>query len=103
MNELSRNLCGWFWQQSDPAPKDGTHILVCYGTFSNGWGFDQSPPQVVHYYPDPDEPGFYPSHGIVQDSYNDRPVNFTWWSYLGPEPVRPVSIHKPMIVPIGNG
>ena len=74
------------WCPAETAPRDGTHILVCSGPYSASWGFDQAPPMVVHYFSDPKEPGFYPSHGIVQDSYNDAPVKFTHWRRLGEPP-----------------
>lgn len=74
------------WQTADSAPKDGTHILVCEGPYSEHVGFNQRPPCVVHYFNDPDVPGFYLSRGIVQDSYNDKPQSFSHWSPLGHEP-----------------
>jgi hypothetical protein len=74
------------WHDAAAAPHDGTHILVCKGPYGQHWGFNQSPPCVVHYFPDPDAPGFYLSGGIVQDSYNDKPVEFTHWRHLGEPP-----------------
>ena len=74
------------WQAANTAPKDGTHILVALGPYSIHWGFNQSPPAVVHYCAGPESPGFYLSNGIVQDSYNDRPFNFTHWRPLGETP-----------------
>lgn len=78
------------WQSIETIPdeikKNGTHILVALGPYDKYWTFDQRPPIVVHYFPDPDEPGFYPSFGIVQDSYNDKPVTFTHWM---PIPIPP--------------
>ena len=74
------------WQPADTAPKDGTHILVCEGPYTETWGFAQLPPAVVHYWSNPGEEGFYLSRGLVEDSYNDGPVFFTHWSPLGHEP-----------------
>lgn len=74
------------WRHSDSAPKDGTHILVCTGPYDENWGFNQSPPVVVHYWGNPGEEGFYPSSGIVEGSYNDEPVKFTRWRSLGSTP-----------------
>lgn len=74
------------WETKDSAPKDGTHILVCFGFYSEQRTFAQSPPMVVHYWGNPGEEGFYLSTGIVQDSYNDKPVVFTHWRALGDEP-----------------
>ena len=74
------------WRTAETAPLDGTHIIVCRGPFSEHWGFNQSPPCVVHFFPDADEPGFYLSHGIVAGSYNDQPILFTHWRPLGEPP-----------------
>ncbi len=70
------------WQLAESAPKDGEHILVCEGPYTERWGFAQRPPVVVHFHED----GFYLSQGIVEGSYNDQPVTFTHWSPLGHEP-----------------
>ena len=70
-----------------PAPRDGSHILVCCGPFSKNWTFAQRPPCVVHWWDNPGEEGFYLSHGLVENSYNDVPVEFTHWQLLhGTEP-----------------
>ena len=74
------------WRPAETAPKCGVHILVCHGPYDGYVGFNQKPPQVVHYFNDPHQPGFYMSSGLVADSYNDNPVDFTHWKYLGDEP-----------------
>ena len=76
------------WRDAESAPKDGTHILVCCGIYDEHWTFDQQPPQVVHYFPDPDEPGFYLSSGLVENSYNDHPVAVRRWMPLPFPPVK---------------
>ena len=74
------------WKAASSAPKDVTHILVARGPYSKHWGFNQSPPVVVHYWSNPGEEGFYLSRGIVEGSYNDEPVQFDWWCALGEPP-----------------
>jgi hypothetical protein len=71
---------GWF--PIETAPIDGTHILACLGPYGDHVGFNQRPPVVVHYFADPEKPGFYQSSGIVQDSYNDLPYQLTHWMPL---------------------
>lgn len=74
------------WRDSASAPKDGSHILVCRGTYSQHWTFDHSPPAVVHYWQNPGEEGFYLSHGLVEGTYNYVPFTFTHWRPLGTPP-----------------
>ncbi len=74
------------WKPADTAPKDGSHILVAFGPYSKHWTFDQRPPCVVHYWRDADGEGFYLSCGIVEGSYNDKPIQFTEWCDLGAPP-----------------
>lgn len=87
------------WQLAETAPRDGTHILVCHGPFSERWGFMQSPPAVVHYWSNPGEEGFYLSRGLVDGSYNDSPVEFTYWSSLGHEPRQAPAHTSPVEAP----
>lgn len=75
------------WRPASSAPKDGTHIQVCAGPYSAHWGFNQSPPAVVHYWSNPGEEGFYLSHGLVEGSYNDKPFRFDRWRALGAPPI----------------
>lgn len=82
----SKFALGLSWKTAATAPRDGTHILVCEGPYGSLTTFDQRPPVICHYFPDPDEPGFYQSSGIVQDSYNDHPIQFTHWRPLGDPP-----------------
>lgn len=72
------------WQPIETAPKDGTHILVCLGPY-DFHNFNSRPPMVVHWWGYEGESGFYLSTGIVQDSYNDQPIEFTHWMPL-PDP-----------------
>lgn len=72
------------WQpDADTAPKDGTHVLACYGPYGPHWGFDQRPPAVVHYWNNPGEEGFYLSSGGNPD---EEPFLFTHWKLLGDPP-----------------
>lgn len=74
----------WDWQDAASAPKDGSHVLVCRGPYSEHWGFSQSPPAVVHWWGNPGEEGFYLSHGLTSET--DQPFEFTHWKPLGFEP-----------------
>lgn len=74
------------WGTMESAPKDGTHILVCRGSYNEYWTFNQSPPAVVHYWSHPaaNEDGFYFSSGGTDD---DLPFEFTHWRPLPAPPV----------------
>lgn len=72
------------WQPIETAPTDGSHFLIALGgTF--GYLDGKALPSmqaVVHYFLDPDEPGFYLSSGLVSGSYNDHPQKGTHWKPL---------------------
>ena len=73
------------WQPIETAPKTGEHILVA--DFSRkGFGFcggkEQSWQDVVHYWSNPGEEGFYMSNGP-----EDPPV--TWATHWMPLPEPP--------------
>jgi hypothetical protein len=80
------------WRPASEAPRNGTHILVCRGPYGPNWSFDQEPPCVVHWWGNPGEEGFYLSHGLVENSYNDAPIDFAHWLPLsGTEPWKDVA------------
>lgn len=72
------------WNPIETAPKDGTHILACIGPFNAHRLFEQCPPTVVHYFPDPDAPGFYTS---VNELAPEHPYKATHWMPLPAEPL----------------
>lgn len=76
--DQSRALC---WQRIEYAPKTGEHILV--RNENAGWGIcggkRQMAHAVVHWFNDPEEPGFYLSLGGSED---DHPFQATHWRPL---------------------
>lgn len=74
------------WQPIETAPKNGTHILACISDRPFGWrDLKALPPiqTVVHWYDDPDEPGFYTS---VNEIAPDNPFSATHWRPLPAPP-----------------
>ena len=77
------------WQPIETAPRDGSHFIAANLTPGHiGFGYfeDKTIPfcDVVHYWPNEGEEGFYPSNGP------DEPYTFlTHWKPLGANPVQP--------------
>jgi hypothetical protein len=72
-----------YWQPIGSAPKDGTHILACRLLPGIRVTNLTHPPTVVHWFDDPDEPGFYTS---VNETAPEHPYNPTHWRHLPPLP-----------------
>jgi hypothetical protein len=66
-------------QTIDTAPKDGTHILAWRRPIGIRVTDNTHPPTVVHWFDDPDEPGFYTS---VNELAPEHPFNPTHWMPL---------------------
>jgi len=71
------------WRPIETAPKDGTHILACRIPIGIRVTIQTSPPTVVHWFDDPEDPGFYTS---VNERAPERPFNPTHWQPLDPLP-----------------
>lgn len=69
-------------QTIETAPKDGTHILAWRVPVGIRVTNNTNPPAVVHWFDDPDEPGFYTS---VNERAPEHPFNPTHWERL-PDP-----------------
>ena len=80
------------WQPMESAPKDGTHILVCFGDrpYDEHWTFAQSPPTVAHWFGPPDLPGIRAGgwYLSVQQHEGER-VHPSQWLPLPPLPTKP--------------
>ena len=72
-------------QTIETAPKDGTHILAWRVPVGIRVTNNTNPPTVVHWFDDPDEPGFYTS---VNERAPEHPFNPTHWERL-PDPPLP--------------
>lgn len=67
------------WQPIETAPKDGTHILAFRCPIGIRFTNLTNPPTVVHWFDDPDEPGFYTS---VNELEPQTPFRATHWQSL---------------------
>ena len=76
------------WQPINTAPKDGTHVLAYRAPLGIRTTNMTNPPTVVHWFDDPETPGFYTS---VNELAPERPFNPTHWMLL-PDPPQPVDI-----------
>lgn len=70
-------------QPIETAPKDGTHILAWRVPIGIRVTNLTNPPTVVHWFDDPDDPGFYTS---VNERAPDYPFKATHWMPLPPGP-----------------
>jgi hypothetical protein len=66
-------------QAIDTAPKDGSHILAWRIPIGIRVTNNTHPPTVVHWFNDPEEPGFYTS---VNERAPEHPFEATHWSPL---------------------
>lgn len=66
-------------QPIETAPKDGTHILAWRTPIGIRTTNNTHPPTVVHWFDDPDEPGFYTS---VNERAPEHPFEATHWMPL---------------------
>lgn len=71
------------WCLIDSAPRDGTHILAFRALPGIRYTNLTNPPTVVHWFDDPDEPGFYTS---VNEIAPESPFYPTHWMPLPEQP-----------------
>lgn len=71
------------WQPIKSAPKDGTHILAYRKLYGIRCTNMTNPPTVVHWFDDPDEPGFYTS---INELAPEHPFKATHWQPLPAAP-----------------
>lgn len=75
------------WHPIETAPRDGTHILAFRLPIGIRFTNLTNPPTVVHWFNDPEEPGFYTS---VNELAPEHPFGATHWMPL-PAPPGPVA------------
>lgn len=76
------------WRPIETAPKDGTHVLVCFDEPKYGpyWTFQQRPPTVAHWFGPADLPGLRSGGWYLSVHQNDAERIYpTHWMPL-PEP-----------------
>ena len=71
------------WQRIETAPRDGTHVLAYRVPPGIRFTSLTNPPTVVHWFDDPEEPGFYTS---VNELAPEHPFNPTHWMPLPAPP-----------------
>lgn len=76
------------WHDIATAPRDGTHILVCFDKppYGEHWTFQQSPPTVAHWFGPPDLPGLRAGGWYLSVHHSDSErIQPTHWRLL-PDP-----------------
>lgn len=71
------------WQPIETAPRDGSHILAYRLPIGIRFTNNTNPPTVVHWFDDPEQPGFYTS---VNERAPEYPFNPTHWKPLDAPP-----------------
>lgn len=72
------------WRPIETAPRDGSHILAYRLPIGIRFTNNTNPPTVVHWFGDPELPGFYTS---VNELAPERPFEATHWQPLPAPPV----------------
>lgn len=85
------------WQSIETAPRDGTHILVCFDQpFDLNWSFAQRPPTVAHWFGPADAPGLRSGGWYLSVSEMDQGrINPSHWQ---PLPAAPGAESHPSVI-----